>query len=316
MYTSHLNLADLVTGNTPEELRDLLEQQGKISPNATEKQFRNLVIDNWKRLRSEKLETRNTAPLIPSKLQPLHATVNNTTYRIYGVVHISSFDPDVVQYNNMVRKTLMNDILERKINPGNLLFEQVLAEFFDCRNGLFADCLELIDHTIAEKTGMALSFAGGYAAGLIIPLIPLIIATGLHKRLGKRDRNDLSRLTYINPQDQYLHHPLPPAFWHEQELKPFFSTRSAYIAEFARLYNPGETKTIVTGSFHAPEVKYFLEQKCVPEKIVQKAEQHVRLAEQGLLDQVKYQSKKIGFAANTLGIIAGLGTWPTTYYFI
>lgn len=101
----------------------------------------------------------------------------------------------------------------------------------------------------------------------------------------------------------------PPAYTSVQR-------RSAYHAEFARLWKPGEPKKVLAGAGHAPEIEYFWANGVKDSRITDIAAAHIELLAQhydefmSFVDRSEHTLKGQETWAEFVGYLAGIPIFP------
>ncbi|MBI3036212.1 hypothetical protein HYY73_00425 [Candidatus Woesearchaeota archaeon] len=283
-----LPISALIRANSIDELITQYTQAGLTFP--TQQDFIVAVRNDWEAGRealwSETREKINSGqqPLIPQRPPSIEVIIDGVTYRIYGEIH--TVRESVKRYGALFLQELSatnNLLLEQNIKVQNLPDTTPSVELFD--NSLlppysdFEYFLPMLKGAFYSAVNYTLSKIGNkrvstpsekseaFAVGMLsMPLELIARSLPAYVELGLREgvKQAKPRLT----QSQ---------------------KRSAYMAEFARIWRRGEGKVLLVGAGHAPEMKYFLLNGVKDHRITELASRHVELLE---TDPERYQRMK------------------------
>jgi len=312
--TTPVSLEQINNARSIEELIRLYESQGYSF--ARESDLLDVLLPDWKEHQKNGFSKRNSPP--PEKIPPLEVTVENTTYRIFGIVHSDGIIKPDEQYRELLRKSLADEEL--------LFCEQNLPRDLN----LTKEHIEILDHGVSPDLQW-LKFIMSFKIGLFGPLILALTPVYLAKKkvfpfVSRKQQVKMALSAYIpqtyDPQMLALiGHNLPPAMeieLQERGEKIRYTPdkrRSAYQAEFVRHADVGNIRTIVVGAAHAWEIKYFLEDGVKNQKIIERAAAHAaRLREdreryQSLVRKTKVQDEAISVGGFMLGLTPYLYGW-------
>ncbi len=271
-----LSFGELASAGSIAKLMDMYRQKGCSFPDKT--RFLKRVEADWE---GERLRVLSEAKQKgqPRQLLPLEVLVDGAPCRIYGVSHARDNLPE---YRAMVEAALSGS--------ANLLAEQNMLTAFPQLEG----AVELPDHLLLSTRDVILpSYVKGAVTVLILPFIavggPVIGARALvnHMRGHGSASPEESAKGHDNsalnaPLEAIAHAGIPAYVTLELAGRspPGYNSmqkRSAYLAEFMRVWKPSEERNILTGAAHAAEIAYFLKNGVKNASIIGMARGHAEL---------------------------------------
>jgi len=286
---SILSYECIVSVDSLDSLVELYEKRGQTFQ--SEKDFLKFLKHDWRESVTEFIQRKKAEEYEKKDMnQPLEVTVDEISYKIYGIIPDKKFVP----------KEYVDDLIKRlRKEEGKLFFEQgIYSEYFKGWRGL-----EINDHYIFSPfyhvMNAAVSFKNGFFSplvdtGVLVYFMTYYLAQIWYKDAieefickGRKVINDRKVKNYF-----LLHMMTSEGFRHlpsyvELEIKQRdklslnpVQKRSAYMAEFVRQY-PSEgkrNKVLVAGAAHASEIKYFLIHGVNDTKICKKAEKNFELS--------------------------------------
>lgn len=282
-----LPISALVKANTIDEL---LNQYIRTGHTFTPQQdFFVTVRNDWQAGRAalwgKTIKEINSGqlPPIPQRPPSIEVIIDGVIYRIYGETH--GVRESVEEYGRLFLQELnaaTNLLLEQKIKVRNPTDATAVVEMFD--------------HSLLPPY---------YGIPQMLPILPYAFHSAISyisSKIGKK---------VLTPHELFetmalvrLSMPLElsamslPAYveleLRERAKQAKYSLtrsqkRSAYMAEFARLWRRGEDKALLVGAKHAPEMKYFLLRGVKDPRITELASRHVELLK---TDPERYQRMK------------------------
>lgn len=235
----------------------------------------------WMKARMEKKNEPSENFFPGKKLPSLGVMMDGTTYSIYGIIHDQKCGED---YINLINQTVSSE--------GNWLIEQNLKKIVGFSNGT-----EILDHAAAPDP--VYDPKRNYLLGVLLGTLALPFFSGVavSKRMRrtyisyrKREKEVFQTLAQksITEPLELFSQSLDLPYYIDLELRERHSPakytdlqrRSAYQAEFLRLWHPQQCKqekNILVGAAHAPEIFYFLRNGVKDQKMTDLAGKHARL---------------------------------------
>ncbi len=249
---------------TLEELMELAKEEGHQFD--SEEILLKDLHDHWQSYLRMELDRDYSERPLPKKMPYLETTIKGKRCRVYGVVH--EINPSR-SYATLVREAFSAPLW---------LIEQNVREVFNHHHGI-----EIPDHYV--KRGKIFSNLPTFFGRGILKAISLPFATIQNQ---KKRREGVQKLTPLEALSIYhplsiLNENLPNHL--DLELRERrknvsysnFQRRSAYQAEFLRVWKQQEDRNILVGAVHATDIIHFLEKGTKSQKIVDVANRHAEL---------------------------------------
>lgn len=275
-----LSFEETTSVDSIDALVGLYAQKGFSFPE--QRNFVHAVRRDW-RLEQRRLfkEAKAKAKEASAQLPSLEVLVDGTAVSIHGVTHKPSLGKQFIGTVTYAVNTS---------NHANWLFEQnVKKEFRSITVGI-----ELPDHLLYHwKELFTEDFLRSLRLGAMVPVIiplslvrlPTYYASKLYSVISQHGKSQDSTVWFLNVPLRAWAFPLPAYVdiqMREMGNKEYNQAqrRSAYSAEFLRLWRVNEERGIVAGTGHAPEAEYFLKHGVKDAAITELAHCHVELLEQ------------------------------------
>ncbi len=265
--------------------------------------------DHWQSYLRMELDRDYSERPLPKKMPYLETTIKGKRCRVYGVVH--EINPSR-SYATLVREAFSAPLW---------LIEQNVRKVFNHHHGI-----EIPDHYV--KRGkffpeMPKVFRQGVLRGVTFPFST--IAT-FESRLKEREIKSRALTKGVTPHEALsIYHPLSifnenlpnhlDLELRERRKNILYSNwqrRSAYQAEFLRVWRQQEDRNILVGAAHATDIIHFLEKGTKSQKIVDVANRHAELLQN---DPEKFHSlySRIANGEKTMLSLAAFSGFVTPY---
>ena len=296
MKMNTITATELLLAKDRGELRESFEKAGTRIE--SEEDLETKAKEAWTFYKTQKSDSND--PII-GHIEPLRVETEHGTYNLFGICHDKRISEEY--------KTVIENAVNQN-QEGHWLFEEDFNILYDVN----PEVTGMIDKQLERNLVLALTSTMGYLGGVLMPVT--LLKKGVKRIMRGSDQKEPIKLRkYFKRQYQlnFVGHKVPPALDIDQKgfvMKRFMTRRSAYQAEFARYFRPGETKNLLVGAAHVPEIAYFLQNGVKDEKITNRVKQDIELLQNNPQEYKSKQRKQQLNEVYTMfgGLVAGVGT--------